>query len=107
MNPNSKNEIKIENFKTEQFVEYLGTLRQIEVKGAYITIFLSFNPHSESKLIFSVYSQEAKSAAEKLKELVGKNVGVLITGDPMRPFRFRIINSKDQISRIAKGERHK
>lgn len=82
----------IEDFKrTKPFVEYVGTLKQFEVKGQCITIFLAFTSQGESKIILTISSPEAKSLTRQLGKLLGKRIGILKTDDPLHPFRFRVI----------------
>jgi hypothetical protein len=93
MNSKSENE-RQELVKIQPFSEYIGKLTQVERKDSYVTLFLSFNSHGESKLIFSVFSPEAKLLAEQLEKLVGKKVGILKTDNPLHPYLFRVIDPK-------------
>jgi hypothetical protein len=93
MNQKYEDKIKIESLKTiGSFVEYVGTLRQVEIQDHCVTIFLSYDSHGESKLIFSILSSEAKSLAEQLEKLIGRNVGILKTDDLVHPYRIRVIS---------------
>jgi hypothetical protein len=81
--------------RTQPFVEHVGTLKQFEITGQCITIFLAFTSQRESKIILTISSPEAKSLTRQLRKLLGKRIGILKTGDPLHPFRFRVIDREE------------
>lgn len=85
------------------FTEYIGTLQQVEHRNSYITVFLSFAPHGESKHIFTFFHPEAETIVQKLQKLAGKKVGFLETSDPLDPIRVRVIDRRNSSSTPNNG----
>jgi len=81
-------------FERRPFIEHVGILEEIKIKDQLIIVSLSFSSHRKSKLIFPIFSPEAKLLAEQLEDLRGKRIGILITDNFLQPFRVRIINAK-------------
>jgi len=92
---------KIKQFNP--FIEYVGTLRQVECRDVYVTVFLSSSPHEESKQIFTFSDPEAKTIVQKLQKLIGKKVGILETDDPSHPIRIRVIGKRNSSSTLNIG----